>query len=280
MKTTLTALLTFAALHIGALADDAMSKLDEERLDQSGTVITIIFDDSGSMAGEKMAQAKAAFRDWLATVPDTYRIGLIALNGGTLVKWNRGNKSEVADAVARIQVNGATPLADVIQNVMAEIKKRQKLLPFERHVLVVFTDGEDSTNRGVDGVREELFNASRNLVETVGIGFHGQGDYMSDVATRYFDAGSTEELRRGLEKVDSEIGNTSDIVIDDSTLQAMKTVKASSFRPAPPAPTSDASTTSTVSRSRHSSSASPVFVFIFAIFVVIAVLPQVLKAFK
>jgi len=222
MKPIFSALLLLMAVPVCASADDAAKRLEEERLDQSGTVITIIFDDSGSMQGEKIEQAKTAFREWLGTVPGDYRIGLIALNRGTLSESRRGNKREVADAVAKIRANGGTPLADTIAGVMKNIRQRQR--PFERHVLVVFTDGEDSTNRGAAGVREELRNASRNLVETVGIGFHGQGDYMSGVATRYFDAGNTEELRRGLEKVDAEIGDTTDIVISDDILRDMKTI--------------------------------------------------------
>ena len=224
MKPIFSALLLLMAVPVCASADDAAKRLEEERLDQSGTVITIIFDDSGSMQGEKIEQAKTAFREWLGTVPGDYRIGLIALNRGTLSEYRRGNKSEVADAVAKIRANGGTPLADTIAGVMKNIRQRKQQLPFERHVLVVFTDGEDSTNRGAAGVREELRNASRNLVETVGIGFHGHGDYMSGVATRYFDAGNTEELRRGLEKVDAEIGDTTDIVISDDILRDMKTI--------------------------------------------------------
>jgi len=241
MKPILSALLLLIAVPAVASADEAANRLEAERLDQSGTVITIIFDDSGSMRGEKIEQAKTAFREWLGTVPGDYRIGLVALNGGTLSESRRGNKSEVADAVAKIRANGGTPLADTIAGVMKNIRQRQKQLPFERHVLVVFTDGEDSTNRGAAGVREELRKASQNLVETVGIGFHGQGDYMSGVATRYFDAGNTEELRRGLEKVDAEIGDTTDIVISDDILRDMKTIGlaslANSSAPVPaPAP--------------------------------------------
>lgn len=256
-----------------AAAGDAMSKLEEERLDQSGTVITIVFDDSGSMEGDRINQAKAAFREWVLTVPDDYRIGLVALNAGKLCDWSRGNKSQVADAVAKIRVSGGTPLADTIGRVLADIKKRQQALPFERHVLVVFTDGEDSSTRGIAGVREELAKASRQLVETVGIAFHGHGDYMSDAATRYFDANNKEELRQGLQKVDAEIGDTKDIVISDEILREMKTVNSGS---APPAAAASVSAT-TPARTKSGGGAVG---YIFVAVIVIFLLRRALKAFK
>lgn len=266
MKAFLFAFLAVAITGLTAPADPAFQALEEEQLDQSGTVITILFDDSGSMAGERIDQAKAAFRDWLATVPDDHRLGLVALNAGQLVEWNRGNKSEVADAVARMRVQGGTPLADMMDAVMSAMEKRQAERPFERHVLVVFTDGEDTTPRGTRGVQQSLAEAARHSVETVGIGFHGAGDYMSSSATRYFNASNTEELKQGLEKVDAEIGDTSDIVISPEVAEAMKTVSFADMKPASPGQTAQ------VEHSQPSGKSVPfTFIIVVAVFVMIGV---------
>jgi len=221
--------------------NDLSASLREEQLDQSGTAITIIFDDSGSMAGEKLTQAKAAFLKWIAGVPEDYRLGLWALNAGKLVPMQRGNKEEIAREVAAIGINGGTPLADAIAEANKTIAERQQAFPYERQVLLIFTDGEDSTVRGNAGVVEEIQNSTRRNIEAVGIGFHGEGDYMSGAATRYFNAGNEDELLRGLAKVDSEIGDTSDIVIEPDVAESMKVVR---FEPAVPAPEASTETSS------------------------------------
>ncbi len=241
---------------------DAFPGLEAERLEQSGTVITIIFDDSSSMRGNKLDEAKRAFRDWLSTVPDNHRIGLISLNQGQLVASERGNKSEVADTVARIQAVGTTPLADAIDLANEEIAKRKASRPFERQVLVVLTDGEDSTARGAAGVQDELQAAAREGTETVGIGFFGEGDYMSSAATRYFDAANSEELRAGLAKVDAEIGDTSDIVISPEIAEAMKTVSLADLRPTAPANSNARADNSASPNSTTSTNDGPPFTWI------------------
>jgi hypothetical protein len=224
---------SFAAGPLRAQAPAAVTdRLEAERLEQSGTVITIIFDDSGSMAGSKIAQAKTAFRQWIASVPANYRLGLVALNAGSLVPIDRGNRQALLQAVDRVNPSSGTPLAATIRAAIAEIDRRRGLVgPYERHIMLVFTDGQDSTSEGVAGVQRELARASSVGIETVGIGYHGEGAYMRTAATRYYDANNLTELQRSLAKVDAEIGDTSDIVIDERTRATMQHVAAVAAAP-------------------------------------------------
>jgi hypothetical protein len=233
---------SFAANPLRAQAPAAVTdRLEAERLEQSGTVITIIFDDSGSMAGSKIAQAKTAFRQWIASVPANYRLGLVALNAGSLVPLDRDNRQALLQAVDRINASGGTPLVTTIRSAIAEIDRRRGLVgPYERHIMLVFTDGQDTTSEGVAGVQRELARASGVGIETVGIGYHGEGAYMRTAATRYYDANNLTELQRSLAKVDAEIGDTSDIVIDERTRATMQHVAALS---APTSTTASESTT-------------------------------------
>jgi hypothetical protein len=220
---------SFAASPLRAQAPAAVTdRLEAERLEQSGTVITIIFDDSGSMAGSKIKQAKAAFRQWITAVPASYRLGLVALNAGPLVPLARDNRPALQQAVDRINAAGGTPLVTTIRSAIAEIDRRRGVVgPYERHIILVFTDGEDTTSEGVAGVQRELARASDAGIETVGIGYHGEGNYMRNAATRYYDANNLAELQQSLAKVDAEIGDTSDIVIDERTRATMQHVVAS-----------------------------------------------------
>lgn len=205
----------------------AVDRLEAERLEQSGTVITIIFDDSGSMQGSKITQAKAAFRQWIASVPASHRLGLIALNAGPLVPLGRDNRPALLKAVEKIQASGGTPLVTTIRAALGEVDRRRGIVgPYERQILLVFTDGEDTTSEGVQGVQRELARASAMGIETVGIGYHGEGDYMRAAATRYYDAKNLPELQQSLSKVDAEIGDTSDIVIDEKTRATMQRLAA------------------------------------------------------
>jgi len=225
-----------ALLHAQPSESNPLASLDEERLDESGTVVSIIFDDSGSMQGDRIAQAKAAFGTWLDSAPDEHRFGLIALNAGELVEPERGNKEEVARAVQSLNAHGSTPLADTLDAVLERISERKAERPFERHVLLIFTDGADSTHRGAAGVRDAMQSARSRNVETVGIGFHGQGDYLAAASTRYFDARNQSQLLDGLQKVDVEIGDTSDIRISPEITELMQTVQLEKPAPEPAKP--------------------------------------------
>lgn len=214
------ALLLLAALVplTGLRAD----KLEDERLEQTGTAITIIFDDSGSMAGSKMDQAKTAFRNWLSGVPPQHRLSLIALNAGRIVPFGRGNNAEVLAAVSRLKAAGGTPLVATIDRALADIaKRRQEVGPYERQILIVFTDGQESSNIGNRGVQDRLRKVREANIEAVGIGFAGEGDYMANFATRYSNANDAAQLQAVLSKVDVEIGDTSDIRISPEVLALM-----------------------------------------------------------
>jgi len=232
------AITAFALYLLPKVSADLSDRLEAERLEQSGTVISIIFDDSGSMEGSKIAQAKTAFRQWIAGVPATYRLGLIALNAGQLVPPGRDNRPALLAAVDRLKVARGTPLAATIRSALQTIEERRRQVgPYERHIILVFTDGEDTTSEKTPGVQRELARAAAAGVETVGIGYHGEGTYMRAAATRYYDASNLSELQKSLAKVDAEIGDTSDVVIDEPTRIAMQTVASShptaSVLPAP-----------------------------------------------
>ncbi len=251
-----------------------LDRLDAERIEQSGTVISIIFDDSGSMAGAKMTQAKAAFHEWIANVPPSYRLGLVALNAGALVPLGRDNRPALLAAVDRIHAGGGTPLVTNIQSALAEIERRRGVVgPYERHILLVFTDGEDTTSDGNEGVARELNRARAKGVETVGIGYHGEGNYMRGAATRYYDASNLAELQQSLAKVDVEIGDTADIVIDDRTRAAMQSVATPRLAAAKTADSAAAGSANPAAP-RGRSGWLPCFVFVFFLWVLFRVVKR------
>jgi hypothetical protein len=257
LRVPVVAIAGIALLLAAHASADLSDRLEAERLEQSGTVISIVFDDSGSMEGSKIAQAKTAFRQWIAAVPASHRLGLVALNAGPLVPPGRDNRAALLAAVDRLKVARGTPLAATIRSTLQSIEqRRRKVGPYERHIMLVFTDGEDTTSERTPGVQRELARAAAAGVETVGIGYHGEGTYMRAAATRYYDASNLAELQNSLAKVDAEIGDTSDVLIDDRTRAAMQAVAPpqSSAAAAPATVAIPSQKPNTPHRSRHSSS--------------------------
>ena len=210
-----------------APAENVEETLERERRQQTGTAITIVFDNSGSMNEEnKLVQAKAAFSSWLKTIPDDYKLSLITFeNNGTIkVPLSEGQKERIAAQVAALKASTNTPICSSLHLASKQIaRRRNEVTPYERHVVLIFTDGEENADRrGIPGVQQDIRALRASNIEVVGIGFHGQGDYMGAVATRYCNASDENELRRGLSTVDAEIGSGDDLVVTPQDLEAMK----------------------------------------------------------
>jgi Mg-chelatase subunit ChlD len=230
-------LAALAAMLSMAIAQDAVSDaLTREREEQTGTAITILFDNSGSMNQEnKINQAKAAFRAWLQNVPSDYKFSLITFEDQGRLQVPLGEKTRdlVARRVAALVADTSTPICGALRIAREQIEKRRReVTPYERHVVLIFTDGEENVDpRGIDGVRAEITTLRRDMVEVVGVGFHGEGDYMNGVATRFALANDERELKQGLAKVDAEVGSVDDLVVTAEDLAALKNFQASPIQP-------------------------------------------------
>ncbi len=231
-------LFLLASLPFAAPADELDAMLERERETQTGTAITIIFDTSGSMAdARKMEQAKIAFSTWLATLPETYALGLIDFYRGAgrlAVPLATDQRAALLQHVVAARPSGKTPICNCLAVAKQEIaKRRTEHSPYERHVVVVFTDGKETVDkRGSRGVVEEIMGLRSSQVEVVGIGFRGEGDFMKGAATQYFDANNEQELIDSLSQVDAEIGDDSDLVISSQDLATIEKIAI----PIPPAP--------------------------------------------
>ncbi len=203
---------------------ERFAALQEEQDAQAGVAVSIVFDDSGSMNdNHKLAMAKKAFRAWIEHAPDGYRFGLVALNAGVLVPLQRNDHLQILAAVNRLVADGDTPLAQTIARAGADIRQRRAAgAVYERQVVVILTDGEDTTRRGIKGVQQEIRNLCANRVEVIAFGYQGEGDYMRGSATHFYSPENEQDISKGLNAIGSEIGDTSDVVVDGSTRAAMQ----------------------------------------------------------
>ena len=201
-----------------------MAALQAEHDAQAGVAVSIVFDDSGSMNdNQKIVMAKKAFRAWIEHAPDDYSFGLVALNAGVLVPLQRNDRAQVLAAVEKLRAEGDTPLARTIAGAGADIRKRRAAgATYERQVVVILTDGEDTTRRGSKGVQEEIRKLRADRVEVIAFGYQGEGDYMRGSSTHFYSPENEADISKGLNAIGSEIGDTSDVMLDDATRRAMR----------------------------------------------------------
>ncbi len=223
-----------------ATAHGFEKELERQRLDQTATAITIIFDTSGSMDEDgKMTQAKQAFSQWIESIPDDYTLGLIDFyvgKGRVVVPLGDGNHGEILKHVKQASPRGRTPIVHCLGLALGGIQeRREQHSPYERHVVVVFTDGKETGDkRGVKAVRPAILKLRNQIIEVVGIGFHGEGDYMKGATTKYFEANNSNELLAGLAQVDAELADDAEVVVTEADLDLIEKTKI----PVPPAPAS------------------------------------------
>lgn len=184
------------------------AELDAEFASQTGTAYTIIFDDSGSMEGGKLSQAKQAFRWWLEKAEPNNAWCFLPMNRRSLdVDFVKNGESQVLKAVDKLRVGGMTPIVATLERAFGMIKKRREsVTPYERHLLILLTDGHETKHPGGNPAVCEMVSKLRlEDVEVFGIGFHGQGDYLDGFATHFAAANNREELQSSLANVDAEV---------------------------------------------------------------------------
>ncbi len=235
-----------------------LAALQEEYNTQAGVAVSIVFDDSGSMNdNHKMTMAKQAFRAWVEHADESYRFGLRAINAGEVVPLQRNDRVQLVAAVQKLRAAGTTPLADTIARAADEIRRRRAAgALYERQVVVVLTDGEDNSKRGIPGVQEEMNRLRQEGVEVIAFGYQGEGEYMRDCATHFFSPNNGQDISQGLNAIAAEVNDTSDVVIDDATRRIMGTLPGvASMQSAPVTEATAAATpspaTATASRKRH-----------------------------
>ena len=141
------------------------------------------------------------------------------------MKLARNNRKEVLAAVDRLRASGETPLADTIARIHDTVARyRASGALYVRQVVVILTDGEDTTKRGDQGVRDEMERLRREGVEVIAFGYKGEADYLNGSATHFYSPNNSQDIGQGLDAIQAEVRDTSDLVLDDATRRAMGTL--------------------------------------------------------
>lgn len=113
------------------------------------TNVMLVVDTSGSMQGEKLANARAALRTFLAQIPsDQERVGLVEFNTDVAniieldtLAANRGILTETVDGLS---ANGNTALLDAVRVAYQRLQRQPD--PERINAIVAMTDGKENAS--------------------------------------------------------------------------------------------------------------------------------------
>ncbi len=175
----------------------------------------IVFDGSGSMAGEPIEQAKRAVTTFIAAAPADLNIGLYVFDkddstGREVVPLGRGEarRGELARALRRVEAGGGTPLGEAIKvGIAALIKQFQKQLRYGDIRLIVVTDGAASDEQAFE---QSIEFAQKYQVPIYTVGFRiGNSHALRQFSESYFTANDEKQLLGAMRETLAEL--------DDST---------------------------------------------------------------
>jgi tight adherence protein B len=151
-------------------AGEAVSPFTVEPLNKSakqpGVSVALVMDVSGSMIGQPLVDAKAAARQFVASLPPSVRIALIAFGptAGIRVGFTT-DKTRLFTAINALQAGGGTALYDAVvlaASVLGPITGTQ-------HNVILFSDGGDSGSRHSLGQAINAAAATHSSVTSVGL---------------------------------------------------------------------------------------------------------------
>ena len=113
------------------------------------TNVMLVVDTSGSMQGEKLANAKAALRTFLAQIPtDQERVGLVEFNTGVanIIELDTlgQNRAMLTSAVDNLQASGNTALLDAVRTAYTRLQRQAD--PERINAIVAMTDGKENAS--------------------------------------------------------------------------------------------------------------------------------------
>lgn len=171
----------------------------------------VIFDGSGSMAGNPVEEARRAVSAFVAGAPDDLNVGLYVFDrnhqlGQELVPLGRGEaqREKLQSAIAGIQAGGGTPLGGAIKaGTDSLINQFQKQLRYGDIRLIVVTDGE-ATDSHI--FQRAITHARDHHVPIYTIGFRIQNTHpLRQFSEAYLTADDEQELLNAMRETLAEL---------------------------------------------------------------------------
>jgi Mg-chelatase subunit ChlD len=214
----------------GLLAPSAFSQ------DVSDNVV-IVLDGSGSMARampggriEKMAAAKAALKQVVASIPQSTRIGLLVFSAnGVDDDWvyplGPRDDARLMQAIDRPRPGRGTPLGAYLKKGADRLlEERAKQFGYGTFRLLVVTDGEAEDQGLVDRYTPEII-ARGITVDVIGVAMNQRHTLATRVHS-YRPANDPASLKRAVAEVFGEIGGRGKDVASAEAFAELKSIPA------------------------------------------------------
>ncbi len=169
------------------------------------TNVFLVADTSGSMEGDKLKNAQAALRAFLAQVPsDQERVGLVEFNTDvvnvveldTLAK----NRTVLTSEIDGLHAGGNTALLDAVRT--AYLRLQRQADPERINAIVVMTDGKENASQiSLQELASEIRQGNRDIPVVIFAVAYGQdADYqvlqaLADASGGQVRAGTPETIR-------------------------------------------------------------------------------------
>jgi len=175
----------------------------------------IIFDGSGSMAGEKIEIAKKALIRFIKVIPDKGNIGLTSFDAsGFFERAPLGSsKINIIKQVEKIIAGGNTPLGGCIDIAYEKLgTQAARQMGYGEYNLVIITDGEATDGDRMSYAVERLLNETPVVIYTIGLRI-GEGHALNQPGKILYKAADNyDEISKGLESV---LAETEDFIVMD-----------------------------------------------------------------
>ena len=169
----------------------------------------VIMDDSGSMSGRRINEARQALLNLAQTLPAEHNLGVMFLNDPDVVSLSSGDRREFVQRVKTVNAYGGTPLLNTIVEAYRKITEQASSQSgYGSYHLIVVTDGNSTDGSPLQLVRSIVANTS---IQVHVIGFHVNDHILNDPAfIDYQTASNSTELAKAFESVTAETDTFSD----------------------------------------------------------------------
>lgn len=177
--------------------------------------VLLVIDTSGSMSGDKIAQAKEAATVFVNRMPPQNRIGLVAFDSQvnllTPAASVEGIQAQIIDQINSLSAEGDTSLYDAIQQSIEILRNSRDEKDDRIQSVVVLSDGQDTSSQiSLQRVVEiiSLGREDRNPIIVIPVAYGGDADInalnaIARASATRVQSGDPENIQKVLEIISS-----------------------------------------------------------------------------